>query len=741
MDGLNLNRIDFASRSLKDLLDARDAYHIHLMHKAHVVATAVGRYRLQEDDYYATHPPDDDVAAHSRPSKRRTLFNSVVRAWSWPCVLVFVDAWEPRDRFASEPDQMVPRALYLPDGRVVPTCVVAVDRDEQAAPAVGALPTPRNSIGPGCAVLSTVQGSDRVGTIGAIVSDGARTYALTNRHVAGQPGQVAYTTFRGVRERIGVSSARSLETIPFRRAYPGWDGTDSVVNLDAGLIELDDLAQWTPYVIEIGEMGTLVDLRPDSFTLDLIDVPVTGYGAASQVLDGTIAAFFYRYRAVGGREYVADFLIAPRGTTQTRPGDSGTVWHITAAALRSRTSTRPQPPPQPLPQPFALQWGGHAFYDSQQHTTARGFALASCLSTIVRELDLDLVRSWDLQLPDYWGTVGHYTIASKAIAIIRDDDCFTLLDNNVDQITYADADITPGNFKGLSKEPFVPLADVPDLVWKMHGAGSRGPQNSPEHANHFADMDKPDPADGNRTLLDITSDGKGGTDASKVTPAVFAAYYASVGDASRGCLPFRVWQLFDIMSATTSAAEFVTAAGVLAHYVGDACQPLHISYMFNGIPSGTGVEGSGVHSAYETTMVGINAAAIISACNRDFGIGSSGRGTRVRATTIASGHDAASAVVQLMRETLTAIAPADLVHAYENDPSPANLWDRFGTATIAVIENGCRTLAQIYDAAWTRNPNAIATAAVPQARLKALYLNTKWAPSMTLDQLGHALPT
>ena len=735
MDALDLNRVDFSSRSLKDLLDARDAYHIHLMHKAHVVATAVGRYRLQDDDPNANHPPGDAGTTHPVHSKRRTLFNSVVRPWSWPCVLVFVDEWAAHSSFASEPDQMVPRALYLPDGRVVPTCVVAVDRDEAAGPAVTTLPIPRGSIGPGCAVLSTVQGTDRAGTIGALVTDGARTYALTNRHVAGEPGQVAYTTFRGQRERIGITSARSLETIAFRDAYPGWSGTDSFVNLDAGLIEVDDLAQWTPLSLGLGEMGTLVDLRPDSFTLDLIDVPVTGYGAASQQLDGTIAAFFYRYRAVGGREYVADFLIAPSGAVQTRPGDSGTVWHITPDALRSRTSNAPAP----LPRPFALQWGGHAFFDSQTRTTARGFALASALSTIVRELDLDLVRSWDLQLPDYWGTVGHYTIASKAIAIIRNDDCFALLDNNVDNITYADADIRPGPLKGLSNKPFVPLADVPDLVWKMHGAGSRGPQNSPEHANHFADMDKPDPSEGNKTLLEITSDGSGGTDPAKVTPAVFETYYTSVADASRGCLPFRVWQLFDIMIATASAAEFVTAAGVLAHYVGDACQPLHISYMFDGIPHGTSVEGKGVHSAYETTMVGINAAAIIDALNRDFSIGSSGRGTKAKASTIKTGHDAATAVVQLMRETLAAIAPVDLVHAYERDPSPANLWQTFGTATVGVIEGGCRTLAQLYDAAWTTNPNELATAAVPQSRLKAFYLNTKWAPSMTLSQLGAAL--
>jgi hypothetical protein len=43
--------------------------------------------------------------------------------------------------------------------------------------------------------------------------------------------------------------------------------------------------------------------------------------------------------------------------------------------------------------------------------------------------------------------------------------------------------------QGLSKRDFVPLADVPDMVWKV-GPHKRGGPNSPEHANHFADMDR-----------------------------------------------------------------------------------------------------------------------------------------------------------------------------------------------------------------------------------------------------------
>lgn len=41
---------DYDSLSLRGLLDARDAYHVHLMNHPHVVATAVGRYRIRSED-------------------------------------------------------------------------------------------------------------------------------------------------------------------------------------------------------------------------------------------------------------------------------------------------------------------------------------------------------------------------------------------------------------------------------------------------------------------------------------------------------------------------------------------------------------------------------------------------------------------------------------------------------------------------------------------------------------------
>ena len=89
---------DFNLLTLRDLLEARHHYHVHLAHLPNVVGTAVGRYLVHEDDWYAKHLPSTKRGT-PKPRMPRTLFNTVVTPWSWPCVLVFIDTWEHRHAF------------------------------------------------------------------------------------------------------------------------------------------------------------------------------------------------------------------------------------------------------------------------------------------------------------------------------------------------------------------------------------------------------------------------------------------------------------------------------------------------------------------------------------------------------------------------------------------------------------------------------------------------------------------
>ena len=62
---------------MRDLLEARDAYHVHLAHLANVIATAIGRYRIRVGDWYEEHPPNvRQPEGYKSPTFARTLENS-----------------------------------------------------------------------------------------------------------------------------------------------------------------------------------------------------------------------------------------------------------------------------------------------------------------------------------------------------------------------------------------------------------------------------------------------------------------------------------------------------------------------------------------------------------------------------------------------------------------------------------------------------------------------------------------
>ena len=83
------------------------------------------------------------------------------------------------------------------------------------------------------------------------------------------------------------------------------------VNLEIGLIELENVNDWTSQVYGLGPIGPLLDLNDHNLSLRLIGQEVVAHGAHSGELSGRIQALFYRYKSVGGYEYVSDFLIAP----------------------------------------------------------------------------------------------------------------------------------------------------------------------------------------------------------------------------------------------------------------------------------------------------------------------------------------------------------------------------------------------------------------------------------------------
>ncbi len=710
---------DYRHLGLKDLLDAQDFYHIHLMGHPNVVATALGRYRIRHEDSW----PDEQGPGKKHGTGERTLENSEVRPYSWPAILVFVEEWAAATHFGDtgkyDPDQMIPKTLYLPDGRRVPVCVIKAPRQPESPPPVP-VRFPLNNIGGGRPILARVQGQEHVATIACLVRDGHKIYALTNRHVTGETGEILYTQRQGRIERIGVTAAKQLTRIPFMELYHGFIGKNAYVSLDIGLIDIDDINDWTAQIEGIGMMGPMADLSVQNLSLALIGCNVRGHGSASGLMLGEIQALFYRYKSRGGFDYIADFFIGPRSASTsgkgakdrkspkrdgdanrfaTHPGDSGTLFLLEPQPSRERKREEPY-------LPLAVQWGAQVL--GSDDTGPQSYALATCLSTVCELLDVDPVRDWNLDQPETWGAVGHFSIGSSVAGALsgKNAKLKTLMTNNALLIAPDDSTIRSDDFKGMGSRDFVPLADVPDFFWKplISHQGHARPFEGP---NHFADMDHKNSAGDD--LLSLCQDPK------NIDPQVWNSFYDSIVDLEngkpiepkhRGLLPFRVWQIFDEMVRFASegkAAEFVCAAGVLTHYVGDACQPLHISYLHDGDPLRPDDRnkplGTGVHSIYEDNMVNAHRGEILT--------GLADTSHVAAGELIGDGFTAAGKMIELMRNTFQLLPPSAIVETFvgaggSHDQRAEQLWDNFGAKTIQAMQSGTHLLAVLWESAWAK---------------------------------------
>ena len=716
---------NFFSLSIRDLLEAREAFQLYLSSIDTVVGTAIGCYRIRKKDPDIKNPQEK---AARKEAPERTLSNSVITKWSWPCILVFVNEWKMLKDLAETPEQIIPRFLYMQDGRVVPLCVVKANKKDESSPPLEKFSLPNQLMGGGYPIFSYVQGQIHVGSLGCLVTDGDKIYGVTNRHVVGEragnePGRRIFSYLSGNSEEqeIGGASHKQIGKKIFKQVYKGWPGTHSYSVIDAGLIELDDVTNWTAQVYGIGEIGKVKDLNVGNISLNLIGCPVRAFGGASGDMKGEIQALFYRYKSVGGFDYVADLLIGPRGEQDplmTREGDSGTVWFLDTEPSEEETKEDVGKKSRRF-KPLALQWGGQKVMTGMQEEEL-SFALATFLSTICRELDVDIVRDWNIGYGEYWGKLGHYKIAAKACELVGYKNLKTLMLANLDNISFTDDAIKAGEITRIDKEEFVPLADVPDLAW-----GRRGK----EKTNHFADLDEPGNADFNKeTLLDLTKDPK------KIDIGVWNKFYDGLHKKSteKGALPFRIWQIYNEMVEALkerAVARFVCSAGILGHYVADAAEPLHVSMYHHG----TEEKENGVHAAYETRMLESCAAEIIAGVNQYLG-------ERKAKTSVKGGHAAAKAAIDVMRKVMTELPPLTIVAAYnESAHKVKDMYKlaidayKIGEKTAICMGEGCLLLASLWRSAWKEgdgnNFPKNALAKIERISLKSLYMDKGFLPS------------
>ena len=764
-------RRDYASLSIKDLLDAREAYRLQLSSLDNVVATAVGRYYIHKNDWYAKNPPTKPRPKDfPRVSEPRTIANSVIQPWSWPAVLVFVRDWGDAKTLG---DNTIPRSLYLSDGRIIPTCVIEAKPDEKSPdPSLGPFQT-SPLLGGGYSCLRDHQGMQSFGTISCLVKKGGSFYALTNRHVAGGTGEQIRGFVRTGYQPIGTSAGVAVDRQLMSEVFPRWPGANVYLTLDAGLIRIDDINGWTAQVYGIGEIGELFNATEYSLTLDMIGCPVRAFGATSGFLEGQIAALFFQYESASSFSYATDVLIAPRANQDlrrhpniTQSGDSGAIWFFDWPAYKQNVSDNPDLGDAHAVdeqfgvrvrryQPIAMQWGGERIV--QPDGTHTAYAMASFLSTVCRSLDIDIVRDWSLGHEETWGKIGHFSIGYKACDRVRGP-LGKLMQANQRNIGVDSDDLAAGSRFKVDRTGFVPLADVPDYIW-VTAQGTH--PNEP--VQHFADIDIEDINGGDSLLKKCVED------PNNVAASVWKSYFDGFAEQGvgpeDGALPLRVWQLWEAMVSylkDEDVLRFVAAAGVMAHYVGDASQPLHCSYMHHGKPPMVTFQGreypvprdseefkafkktreAQIHSIYEETMLEVDTATLLAGVDETLAGMDLPTGNGIN-----TGHDAGVAVIQLMQRSQDRLAPIEIIEADDPSLSPQSraeaLWNntKVRKATIASLADSVQVLAGLWAASWRvgsgKNLDADLLVELEQSKLNALVRkDRKFVPSLSLAQMA-----
>ncbi len=203
---------------------------------------------------------------------------------------------------------------------------------------------------------------------------------------------------------------------------------------------------------------------------------------------------------------------------------------------------------------------------------------------------------------------------------------------------------------------------------------------------------------------------------------------------------------------TKNRNEFLCAGGVLIHYIGDACQPLHTSYLSQGDPDrlidrprspGKKLEADGVHGGYEDDMVNFGYMSKDLAANLKAEVERQEQAADEKIAAIVSGSEAAKALIRLIAATHKTIAPRDIVDKWvelRGTPKKTRneaMWDDFGERTVQCMARGSRYLAKVWLGAWTegKGDQKIGEGTKrKQEDIMALYNDVKFIPSVRLDK-------
>jgi hypothetical protein len=367
-------------------------------------------------------------------------------------------------------------------------------------------------------------------------------------------------------------------------------------------------------------------------------------------------------------------------------------------------------------------------------------------------LDFEVVRDWSTGHDEYWGKLAHFAIGWKGCTVVTGK-LGDLMQMNQKRIGFDDATLNQGSAFRVGRDGFVPLADVPDYCFIT--AKSR----PSEGVQHFADVDIQDIAGGDSILTRCLDN------PANVSAKVWKAYFDGFAEAGvgpdEGCLPFRVWQIWKAMVdylKDHDLKRFLAAAGILAHYIGDASMPFHCSYMHHGIPPMVDYDGREypaprksdafesfkksreykIHSIFDETLLEVDPEDVFKKVDHEV------RRLRSR-LNISSGYDAAVETVKLMGATQKRLPPERIIKADDPELSvkkrAERLWELewIREGLVASLAQSVHLLSGLWNSAWEiggGERQQLPKKAFTEAELQKIYRNDRsFIPSLNLADL------
>ncbi|WP_220369747.1 hypothetical protein [Paludisphaera rhizosphaerae] len=163
----------------------------------------------------------------------------------------------------------------------------------------------------------------------------------------------------------------------------------------------------------------------------------------------------------------------------------------------------------------------------------------------------------------------------------------------------------------------------------------------------------------------------------------------------------------------------------------DIRQPPHASRRRDGDRSDP--SHSGVHSTDEPTRIGRFRSDLFAAVKTKLG-------TRKASIIASGGSKAADETATLRRREAAPLFPTTILETYVNNSHRvADIWADLRDDTVAVIADGCLTLASLWESVWAEGGGSTIAVTNPTSldvsKLEALYQDATFAPSMHLPDM------